>query len=157
VEEPQFRAYRKGDDDAIQHVISSVYAEYGFTWEPDGYNKDAYEIEKYYHEGGGGFWVLESDGRIVGTVGLKRRSAARCELYRLYLLRDVRGRGWGGLLYRKAQELGRAMGFSEMEIWSDKSLLDAHAMYRKSGAAPLGDRICDDPDESEEWGFLLRL
>jgi putative acetyltransferase len=157
VSKPVIRPYRPGDEAAIQGVIKSVFDEYGFTWEPDGYNRDAYEVEEHYHHGGGGFWVLELDESIVGTVGLKKRSEKRCELYRLYLPQEYRGSGLGRLLYEFVREEARRMGFSEMEIWSDKKLETAHQMYLRSGAISLGDRICDDPDQSPEWGFLLSL
>jgi hypothetical protein len=44
-----------------------------------------------------------------------------------------------------------------MEIWSDKELTLAHPFYRAMGAADLGERVCNDPDQAEEYGFLLDL
>lgn len=154
---PKIRPFQKGDESGIQAVIKGVFDEYGFTWEPEGYNRDAFQVEEYYHAKGGCFWVLEEDGRIIGTVGLKKRSQQRCELYRLYLPKEFRGKGFGKMLYIFVIESAREMGYCEMEIWSDKKLESAHRMYKRSGAESLGDRICDDPDNSEEWGFLLRL
>jgi putative acetyltransferase len=157
VESPTIRPFKRGDEPGIQNVIKGVFDEYGFTWEPDGYNLDSVEVEKYYHRDGGGFWVMQLGDEIIGTVGLKKRSDYKCELYRLYLKKDQRGLGYGKELYQFAQKTAREMGFQEMEIWSDKRLEPAHAMYGKSGAISLGDRICNDPDNSEEWGFLLTL
>lgn len=154
---PVIREFREGDEAEIQRVIKGVFNEYGFTWEPDGYNRDAFSVREYYHVGGGGFWVMELDGRVVGTVGLKKRSSQKCELYRLYLEKDQRGKGYGKLLYEFACAEAKKMGFEFMEIWSDKKLESAHEMYKKSGAESLGDRICDDPDNSPEWGFMMRL
>jgi hypothetical protein len=44
-----------------------------------------------------------------------------------------------------------------MEIWSDKRFAEAHALYRSLGAKLVGERICHDPEQSPEWGFLLDL
>ena len=155
--EPTIRTFREGDERGIQSVIKSVFDEYGFTWEPDGYNRDSFDVREFYHDQGGGFWVMELGGTIIGTVGLKARKNRRCELYRLYLPAERRGKGYGRDLYIFAQEAARDAGFTEMEIWSDKKLAAAHGMYSRSGAEPLGERICDDPDNSEEFGFLLKL
>lgn len=154
---PCIRSFRPGDEPAIADVIKSVFDEYGFTWEPEGYNRDSFEIAKYYLDDGGGFWVMERDGKIIGTVGIKKRSNDLCELYRLYLRSEFRGLGLGKALYEFAQQSAQQMGFKKMEMWSDKKLLSAHEMYRKSGAESLGDRICDDPDNSLEWGFMVSL
>ena len=99
----------------------------------------------------------EEDENEENEVECKQRSPEKCELYRLYLRKDYRGLGYGKELYQFAQTTAKNMGFQEMEIWSDKKLEPAHAMYGKSGAISLGDRICNDPDNSEEWGFLLSL
>lgn len=154
---PTIRPYQNGDDEHVSSVIERVYKEYGFTFEPGGYNLDTYQIRSTYIDSGGAFWVMEDGGAVIGSVGLKYRSPSRVELYRLYLLSEFRGQGLGKALFEITQEWAREHGFTEMEIWSDKKLESAHAMYRKCGAESLGDRICDDPDNSEEWGFLLRL
>lgn len=146
------------DDRAgIRHVIESVFAEYGFTFDPHGYNQDTEDVGKYYWQSGGGFWVLEIENKIVGTVGFKRITSKRCDLARLYLLESYRGMGYGKKLYEHAKSEARKMGFTEMEIWSDVKLLSAHEMYSKSGALLLGKRICNDPDQSLEQGFLAIL
>jgi hypothetical protein len=44
-----------------------------------------------------------------------------------------------------------------LEIWSDKLFKEAHQLYEKLGAQCIGDRICPDPDQSPEWGYLLPL
>ncbi|MBA3725407.1 MAG: GNAT family N-acetyltransferase [Armatimonadetes bacterium] len=155
--EPTIRPFHEGDEPGIQAVIKGVFDEYGFTWEPEGYNRDSLDVREFYHDQGGGFWVMELDGIVIGTVGLKARRDGRCELYRLYLPAQHRGKGHGRDLYVFAQEAAREAGFTEMEIWSDKKLAAAHGMYTRSGAEPLGERICDDPDNSEEVGFLLKL
>jgi GNAT superfamily N-acetyltransferase len=153
----EIREFREGDEPGIRDVIKGVFDEYGFTWEEGGYNNDTAEVRNYYHATGGGFWVLTEGERIIGTVGIKGRTPAKCELYRLYLPKDQRGRGFGKLLYEFAQKAAREAGYVEMEIWSDKKLATAHQMYARSGAKPIGERICDDPDNSEEFGFLLAL
>jgi hypothetical protein len=44
-----------------------------------------------------------------------------------------------------------------MELWSDKRFGPAHRLYGQFGAEVVGDRICDDPDKSPEWGLRIDL
>lgn len=155
----QIRSYVPGDEPAIEAVIRSVFEEYGFLYEPDGYNADVSRIAKEYLDGGG-FWVLVDGDRIVGTVAIKRLTAERCELYRLYLLQEYRGLGHGMRLLRHAVDAARRLGYREMEIWSDKVLTLAHKLYTRIGARPIGDRSCtyaSGAQSYEEWGFVLDL
>lgn len=164
------------DQPDVQRVIKTVYDEYGFTWDPDEYHKDLFDLDHYFNRKGGGFWVAEHEGRVVGTIGLttfpalpgergtiiehkgKRRIAqADCEFWRLYIVKEARGLKLGRALSETIMDAARQRGCKLMEIWSDKNFRDAHALYAKLGATTIGERICDDPDEAPEWGMMLPL
>jgi len=151
------RQAQPGDEEGIQAVVETVWREYGFVWDPDYYNRDLTDIRRYYFETGGDFWVLDREGRIVGTGGYERLDEEECELARLYLLREVRGQGWGRRLFTHIARTARERGFKRMVIWSDKKLEAAHGLYTSLGAIPIGDRWVRDADVYEEWGFLLDL
>lgn len=154
------RPYRKGDEAGIANVIKTVYDEYGWPWQPEGHNRDSYELEEHYHQRGGGFWVLEHRGEIVGTVGIRQIEEDVCDLCRLYLLPNHRGKGLGKRLYHHAIREAKRLGYSKMEIWSDKRLDVSHELYLRSGASKMGDRTVNDPDYPEvyeEWGYVLDL
>jgi putative acetyltransferase len=61
------RDWQVGDRESAAEVIRSVLAEYGLAWEPDGADRDVLAIETYYWQTGGEFWVIEQQGRGVGT------------------------------------------------------------------------------------------
>lgn len=151
------RPYRRGDDSEICRVIRDVFEEYGFTWESGGYNLDTEDIEAFYLNRRGQFWVMESDGQIIGTGGLMPEGDGRCELCRLYLARPCRGKGWGRMFYEFIIAEAKMLGYDEMEIWSDVKLVEAHRIYEKSGARFVGQRICNDPDNSLENGYVYDL
>lgn len=137
-------------------VVRAVHDEYGFTWDEHGYHRDLYDIDKYYISQGGGFWVLLDGERVVGCVGLTVHGDA-CELHRLYLLRECRGGGWGRRMLETAMNDGRQKGCKCMIAWSDVKLADAHRLYRRLGFTQEGERLCDDPDNSREFGFWRSL
>jgi len=164
------------DSPGVVGVIQAVYEEYGFSWEADGYNADLYDLEGHYLAKGHRFWVAEDDeGTIRGTTALKvfnaipgrdettlhggkvRLVGADCSLERLYVHPLARRVGMGIALFELVIAEALRDGRTRMEIWSDKKLTKAHALYEKYGAVRVGDRICDDPDESPEWGMRLDL
>jgi putative acetyltransferase len=157
-------------------VIREVFDEYGFTWDEDGYHADLYDVSGVYLEAGDEFFVARLDGEVVGTVAVEffeqlpgslgrtgevdgkvRVLGADCSMERLYVRPSARKSGIGGALVAHAMEAARAKRRRAMEIWSDKRFETAHRLYGRFGAHVVGDRVCDDPDDSPEWGLLLTL
>ncbi len=148
----RLEATSRADGEAIAAVVREVFAEYGFTWEADGYCADLYDPVKHYVEPGGMFWTLFEGDRVIGCVGVSVYGD-EAELHRMYLSRACRGRGLGRLLLDAALTHARSRGCRAMRAWSDVKLTDAHQLYLKSGFVQDGHRICDDPDKSPEYGF----
>ncbi|MBS1705067.1 MAG: GNAT family N-acetyltransferase [Armatimonadetes bacterium] len=171
----RIRTAARGDEPGAAFVVKAVYDEYGFTWDPEDYHKDLYDLEEYYaspHR----FFVAESeDGTVVGTSalhifprlpdgdeieeveGYRRILGCDCALERLYVHPDHRRSGVGGALLQAVLDYATDRGCVAMEIWSDKRFEQAHRLYQRLGARVIGDRICHDPDQSPEWGLKLSL
>jgi putative acetyltransferase len=145
---------RHGDGPAL--VIEDVYREFRFTWEPGGYHWDVLHPEEAYAPPDGFFAVAVDQGQVVGTAGGTRRDGV-AELKRLYLLDRHRGRGLGHALLDRFLAWARQGGCTRVVLWSDKRFTDAHRLYAKAGFRVMGDRICDDPDQSPEYGYALDL
>jgi putative acetyltransferase len=137
------------DSAAARAVVKAVFEEYGFTWEEHGYHADLQDVEASF----AAFFIVESDGRVVGTAGLTDAGS----LERLYVLPQARGSGAGSMLLGAVADEARRRGHTQLEIWSDKRFVDAHRLYERRGARVVGDRVADDPDASDEWGLLLEL
>lgn len=173
---PIVRPYEPRDRDAVIDIVRTVYDEYGFGWEPEGYHRDIHDVPRYYQGDDAAFWVAELGGKILGCGGLitfpaipgepgaivdhERRfriAGADCELVRLYVHPSARKKGLGTALLDRVISEAKRRGCKRMEIWSDKLLVDAHRMYRRYGAETLGERLCPPPDETPEWGMGLDL
>ena len=63
----------------------------------------------------------------------------------------------GERLFRYMITWARERGFERLMGWSDKRFEEAHGLYAKVGMEWVGERICDDSDESPEWGIALSL
>ena len=151
------RRATSADSAAAAAVVRAVYDERGFTWDEGGYHADLADVERLFDA----FWVSVAEGGIVGCVGVRSDrlvlEGTDCSLERLYVLPSARGSGTGSALLQAAAAGAHELGFVRMEIWSDKSLVEAHRLYQRLGAVVVGERRNDDPDASEEWGLVLDL
>lgn len=134
-------------------LIGAVYAEYGMTFEPDGWDRDLRDIPAHYGDAGGAFWVLLADGRVVGTVAMVPLDPRTVEMKRVYLHREYRGRGLGRALLEHALRWAAAAGYGAVVAWSDVRLIHAHPVYERLGFHRFGERTVDDADRSHEIGF----
>ena len=141
--------------DAVLALIGSIFAEYGLTFDPAGYDADLTRIQTTYRDAGGDFWVLENDGRVVGTVAVVPLSSAEVEIKRVYLGASLRGQGWGRRLVEHALAWARARGHRRARLWSDVKFTRAHVMYERLGFVRTGVRDCDDIDRSREHSYEM--
>ncbi|MCH8978794.1 MAG: GNAT family N-acetyltransferase [Armatimonadetes bacterium] len=168
------RDYGTADKDAVVEIVRVVYEEYGFGWEPEGYHLDLFDIPRHYQHDDGAFWCAEDDGRVIGCGGVlafasipgrigeltehdgqTHIAGCDCELMRLYVHPAERRKGAGTALLRQIVVDAARRGCTSMEIWSDKTLKDAHKLYERFGAVTVGERICPPPDLMPEWGMAL--
>jgi putative acetyltransferase len=56
---------------------------------------DIDDVQSHYFDNSGTFLVLIDDGRVVGSGAIRRLNNDICELKRMWLLKDYRGRGLG--------------------------------------------------------------
>lgn len=145
--------YEPRHREGVVAVVKSVFDEYRFTWEPDGYCSDLFNVEHVYLQPGGMFWcAVNPAGDVIGCAGVSFHYGYS-ELHRMYLRAECRGQGVGLALLRTCVDHARLKGSCAMRAWSDVQLKDAHRLYLKFGFVQNGKRICDDPDHSPEFGF----
>jgi GNAT superfamily N-acetyltransferase len=127
------RPYGPADREAVTTLVREVLAEFGFSLKVGGLEQDLAEIEKRYDGGRAGFWVAEGQARIVGTVAIRPKDGAACELKRLYLVSAARGVGAGQKLYAHAEAFARSAGYERIHIDSSRRFVRAHALYARNG------------------------
>lgn len=132
------RSWEPRDRTAAATVIGQVLAEYGLTWEPTGADQDVLNIEAYYHQVGGEFWVVESQNEIVGTAAYYpiSRGTQAVEIRKMYLVPGVRGQGLGQFLLQQLESRIQAQGFQEIWIETASVLKTAIQLYEKWGYQP---------------------
>jgi putative acetyltransferase len=125
------------DRAAICRVVSSVLREFGFIEDAAATDADLGNIQASYLCAGGSFDVLLGQtGEVVGTVGLFPLGGGRCELRKLYLTAECRGRGLGKRLLQQALARARQLGFRRVELETASSLVVAARLYEAFGFRP---------------------
>lgn len=82
------------------------------------------------------YFVIELNGELAGgggfypTEGLPENI---CELVKMYLSKQYRGKGLGNILLQKCMEEAKKMGYQKMYLESMPELVNAIAMYDKNG------------------------
>ena len=140
------RSWQPDDRQAATAVISTALAEYGLGWEPDEADRDVLAVEEYYLTRGGEFWVIEQQGKIVGTSAYypcleidgtpSHRGKQAVEIRKMYLHPQVRGQGLGKYLLAELERSILARGYSEIWIETASVLTAAVKLYEANGYQP---------------------
>ncbi|MEO1760894.1 MAG: GNAT family N-acetyltransferase [Cyanobacteria bacterium J06629_18] len=132
------RQWKPSDRNFAAEVIHSVLSEYGLGWEPNGADRDVLEVENFYLEQGGEFWVIEYQGEVVGTSAYYpiERGENAVEVRKMYLLPKARGFGLGKYLLQQLEATISCHGFKQIWIETASVLNEAVKLYESSGYKP---------------------
>ncbi len=91
------------------------------------------------------YFVVESGGDLVGGGGIGPLAGAEpdvCELRKMYLRPDARGRGLGRAMLARCLEVARQLGYRRIYLETRQSMRAARRLYERNGFAavskPLG-------------------
>lgn len=154
-----FRPVEQKDKDAIIRLIDSIFREYGDRLCLDDADRDLLDLSAHYEQDA--FMVLEDDGRIVGTVALKRAPDRPHTGYlrRMYLAPTLRGSGHADRMTKWALQKALELGMTRVEFWTDTRFERAHAFYRKIGFQTDGTvrTMHDGWEPYDEYFFAIDL
>lgn len=86
-----------------------------------------------YAEPAGAIFKLTVNDKIVGVVALKPLSATECEMKRLYIRDEFKGKGLGNKMTRVVMKAGREKGYKLIKLDTLARLATAVELYRKLG------------------------
>lgn len=117
--------------DEVREVVLGVLLEHGFEYDRLK-DADLKDINSYYLSKDGAFFVGIDNGRVVGTAGVRKLEENMCEIRRIYLKKEYRGKGNGEKLFLAA------LNFAEKNcagalLKTDPALKKAINMYLKHG------------------------
>ncbi|MBL8152127.1 MAG: GNAT family N-acetyltransferase [Blastocatellia bacterium] len=153
--EYRLRPATNQDVEKVKKLVFSVLGEYGLRPDPEGTDADLADIEASYIKPGGIFDLMEDDaGDVVGTVGLFQKGNSVCELRKMYLVGNVRGKGLGKKMLNHAITRARELGFEKIELETASVLKEAISLYTSYGFKKIERHLVDRCDQAYALDIL---
>jgi GNAT superfamily N-acetyltransferase len=106
----------------------------GFSLCFQNFDKELANLPGDYAPPDGCLLLAEYEGQLAGCVALHKLDAGICEMKRLYLRPQFRGKGLGRILANRILSEARQIGYQRMRLDTVGPVMkDAVAMYRKLG------------------------
>jgi putative acetyltransferase len=104
----------------------------GFSLCFQNFDKELAGLPGYYAPPEGRLLLVECEGQLAGCVALHNLEPGICEMKRLYLRPQFRGKGLGRALAGRIIAEARQIGYRRMRLDTVEPVMkDAVAMYRK--------------------------
>lgn len=140
------RKIRQNDNLAIAQVIRAVFEHEGYPLTGTAYADPQLDfLFETYQAPQSVYFVIEVEGIICGGCGvapLENGADDTCELQKMYVLPDFRGRGFGNQIIQLCLEAAKAFGFQKCYLETLPEMKAAQQVYQKMGfdylCAPLG-------------------
>ena len=113
----------------FQYGLMPILQEKGYEL-----TSDLKEIEGY---------VLYIDNLPVGSIGLKRITSDTCEIVRVFVSEDYRGKGYAGMMFEKIENLARELGFKKAEMVAWCKATSALRLYEKLGYVKSEEKVSE--------------
>lgn len=127
----------QSDDAHLGRLIKDVLTEFKANKPGTAfYDDDTDRLSTIFNGDKNVYWVVEAAGRIVGGGGVFQTDglpADTCELVKLYLYPEARGKGLGKLLIETCLAHASAAGFKQVYLESMPELSQAVRLYESFG------------------------
>lgn len=125
------------DNKELASIVRTSLAEFGANKPGTVYYDDTTDhLYELFQKPGSIYYVTEQDGKLLGGAGIYPTEGLpeqTCELVKMYLRREARGRGLGKLLIDKCLEFARGYGYLQVYIETMPELRKALSIYEKFG------------------------
>lgn len=92
------------------------------------------DLQKQYSRPEGAIFIAYNDHDVaLGCVGIRKLEDSVCELKRMYIKPEGRGKGLASQLVKKCLEIGIELGYSKIRLDTLSSMHAAIRVYEKAG------------------------
>ncbi len=129
----QVRVFKKEDSDAVKDLILDILTK-EYPFDKSAYSdSDLFNLSDTYSGPRENFFVLEENGDIVGTVGVKEDSEDVALLRRLFVESKYRGKGYGALLMAEATKFCKEKSYESLVFRTTNRMKQAIELCKKKG------------------------
>lgn len=118
------------DATPVKKLILSILKELGFRYDPK-YDKDLDNLTIYYQQEGNAFFILLKDKIPIGTIAIEKKNKRTAIFKRFYLKKEERGKGFGKLLYQKAEDSAKLNGYQKITLETTTKNKSAVLFFQK--------------------------
>ena len=122
-------------------TAKTLFQEYSESLDFDlGFQNFDEELSNFpgqYSPPDGRLYLARYASRAVGCVGLRKFEKRICEIKRLYVKPDFRGKAVGRNLAKKAIEAAKIIGYEYIRLDTLPSMESANRLYRSLGFEPI--------------------
>ena len=129
------RPFKPIDADGVASVILPIQQEeFGIAISREE-QPDLADIRNFYQKGAGNFWVAESDGVVIGTIGLLDIGAKQAALRKMFVSAPYRGRAHGvaQALLDTLVQWSELKCLASIYLGTTSKFLAAQRFYEKNG------------------------
>jgi ribosomal protein S18 acetylase RimI-like enzyme len=135
--------------DDIQ-VARSLFLEYGKSLNFDlcfqSFDEELAALPGQYAPPDGRLFIARYDGKAAGCIALRKLDNSICEMKRLYVKPEFRGKKIGELLVRRILREASGQGYRTMRLDTVPSMITAQTLYRSLGFVEITS-YCANPVE----------
>jgi putative acetyltransferase len=137
----EIRAISPQDNPRVAHIIRTVMPEFGASGE--GFAIHDPEVDTMYEnfqQPRSAYFVVEWNGEVVaggGVAPLKGDDPKVCELQKMYMLPEARGKGIGNQLLNHCLDTAQKLGYTQCYLETFETMHQAMHLYRKNGFQPI--------------------
>jgi putative acetyltransferase len=137
MEQHIIRTIGPGDDEALATIIRDTLTEFKANKPGTVYFDETTDhLSEVFKTDGSIYFVVELAGTILGGGGIyptANLDEGTCELVKLYLSADARGKGIGKLLMERCLLAAKELGYKKLYLETMPELTIAIPMYEKFG------------------------
>ncbi|GAA0531723.1 GNAT family N-acetyltransferase [Chitinophaga japonensis] len=126
-----------GDNQPVGAIIQAVLQEFGANKPGTAYyDEHLYRLYDSFPPASSCYWVAELQGMVAGGGGIYPTAglpAGCCELVKLYLLPQARGRGLGKALVERCLRSAKELGYRQVYLETMPELRVTVPLYEKAG------------------------
>lgn len=127
--------YDGHDCDSIVELITSIQIDEFGVATSERQQPDLRNIERFYQQGAGNFWLAMDDDRLVGTIALKDVGGGVCALRKMFVKQEYRGNcaGIAAALMQTLLDWARQHDVRSIYLGTVDVYHAAHRFYEKTG------------------------
>jgi ribosomal protein S18 acetylase RimI-like enzyme len=130
--------YKISKSDEDFKITKDLFIEYKNSLNLDlcfqKFHEEISDLQSQYSGPAGGCVILcFEDSEAIGCIALRKFENETCEMKRLYLRPEARGKGIGRALAEKIIEKAKEFGYKKMQLDTLETMKEAIALYKSIG------------------------